>query len=324
MKRRPFLLAAGAALGAATLLARAQPAQKVYRIGVLSDDATPRFEAFRRGLRELGYVEGHNVVIEARFNKGKGEEVLPAFAAELVRLRVDVILATSSIYVQPAKQATRTIPIVFAVHNDPVGTGDVASLARPGGNITGLTQMASDLIAKQLEMLKEIVPRLTRVGVLWNPRTPSHRPALEQIPAAARVLHLTLDLLEATDATGIDRAFAAAAERGMQAMLVVLSVLTANESERLVTLAAKHRLPTLCPFRPFVEAGGLLAYGPDLEDLYRRAAAYVDRILKGAKPSELPVQQPTKFEMFVNRKTATALGLRLPQSVLLRADRVIE
>ncbi|MBI2754161.1 MAG: ABC transporter substrate-binding protein [Betaproteobacteria bacterium] len=320
MNRRQVLLG----VLAVPFAAGVQTAGKVYRIGVLSDYSdTPRFQVFRQSLRDLGYVEGRNLVIEGRFNKGN-VELLPAFAAELVKMNVDVIFASSSTYVRPARLATRTIPIVFAVHNDPVGTGDVASLARPGGNITGLTQMASDLSGKQLELLRDVVPRLAQVAVVWNPTTPSHKPALEQVDVAARALGLKLTKLEAADGIGLDRAFAAAARERIEAVFVLLSPLTAQESGRVVSLAAKFRLPTMCPFRPFVEQGGLLAYGPDLQDLYRRAAHYVDKILKGAKPSDLPVEQPTKFELVVNLKAARALGLTIPQTVLLRANAVIE
>jgi putative ABC transport system substrate-binding protein len=303
--------------------AGAQTPGKVYRVGVLSIDATTNFESFRQGLRDLGYVEGRNLLIEARFTKGNLSG-LPALAADLVKLKPDVIFASSSTYVQAARRATRTIPIVFAVHNDPVGTGDVSSLARPGGNITGLTQMASELSAKQLELLKEIVPRLARVAVVWNPTTPSHGPALEQVDVAARVLGVQLTKFKAEDGSGLDQAFAAAARERVQAIFVLLSPLVAQESGRLASLAAKHRLPTFCAYRPFVEAGGLVAYGPDLHDLYRRAAGYVDRILKGAKPADLPVEQPTKFELAINLKAARSLGLTIPRAVLVRADRVIE
>lgn len=305
------------------LAAAAQPAGKAHKVGVLSDWASPRYEAFRQGLRDLGYVEGRNLVVEARFSKGDAE-ALPGLADELVRLRPDVILATSSTYVRPVKLATRSIPIVFAVHNDPIGTGDVASLARPGGNITGLTQVASELSAKQLQLLREIVPKLSRVAIVWNPATPSHAPALKQIDAAAATLGLSVVKLEASSAKELDHAFAAASRERVGAVLIVLSPFISHNAEQLAATAAKHRLPTLCPFVPFVEAGGLVTYGPDLTDLYRRSASYVDKILKGAKPADLPVEQPTKFELVVNRKTAATLGLSIPREVLLRADRVIQ
>ena len=312
-----FFLLAGA------LDAEAQPSGKVYRIGVLAYDEAAGIQAFRQALSDLGYAEGRNLVIEARYGKGNAE-VLPVLAADLVRLKVDVILATSSTYVRVAKQATSIIPIVFAIHNDPVGTGDVASLAHPGGNITGTTQMATDLSTKQLDLLRETVPGLTRVGVVWNPRTPSHGPALKEIDAAARTLRMQLTRLAAVQESELDRAFATAARDRIEAVFVLTSPMTARHSGRVVGLAMKHRLPTMYATRSFVEAGGLLAYGADPLDLHRRAAGYVDRILKGAKPANLPVEQPTKFELVVNLKTAKTLGLTIPPSVLLRADQVLE
>src|SRR5438552_3460742 len=312
-----FFLLAGA------LDAEAQPSGKVYRIGVLAYDEAAGIQAFRQALSDLGYAEGRNLVIEARYDKGNAE-VLPVLAADLVRLKVDVILATSSTYVRVAKQATSIIPIVFAIHNDPVGTGDVASLAHPGGNITGTTQMATDLSTKQLDLLRETVPGLTRVGVVWNPRTPSHGPALKEIEAAARTLRMQLTRLAAVQESELDRAFATAARDRIEAVFVLTSPMTARHSGRVVGLAMKHRLPTMYATRSFVEAGGLLAYGADPLDLHRRAAGYVDRILKGAKPANLPVEQPTKFELVVNLKTAKTLGLTIPPSVLLRADQVLD
>jgi len=312
-----FFLLAGA------LDAEAQPSGKVYRIGVLAYDEAAGIQAFRQALSDLGYAEGRNLVIEARYDKGNAE-VLPVLAADLVRLKVDVILATSSTYVRVAKQAPSIIPILFAIHNDPVGTGDVASLAHPGGNITGTTQMATDLSTKQLDLLRETVPGLTRVGVVWNPRTPSHGPALKEIDAAARTLRMQLTRLAAVQESELDRAFATAARDRIEAVFVLTSPMTARHSGRVVGLAMKHRLPTMYATRSFVEAGGLLAYGADPLDLHRRAAGYVDRILKGAKPANLPVEQPTKFELVVNLKTAKTLGLTIPPSVLLRADQVLE
>ena len=308
---------------ASALVVEAQLSGKVYRIGVLAHDDAAGVQTFRQALRDLGYTEGRNLVIEARYDKGNAE-ALPALAAELVKLKVDAILAASSTYVRAAKQATTTIPIVFAVHNDPVGTGDVASLAHPGGNITGTTQMATDLSAKQLGLLKETVPGISRVGVLWNPTTPSHGPALKEIESAARTLGVQLTRLAAAHESELDRAFAAAARDRIEALFVLTSPMIAQHSGRVVSQAMKHRLPTMYAARSFAEAGGLLAYGPDQLDLYRRAAGYVDRILKGAKPANLPVEQPTKFELVVNLKTAKTLGLTIPPSVLLRADQVLE
>jgi putative ABC transport system substrate-binding protein len=308
---------------AAALVAEAQPSGKVYRIGVLASGDTAGVQTFRQALRDLGYIEGRNLVIEAGYDKGNAE-ALPALAAELVRFKVDVILAASSTYVRAAKQATTTTPIVFAVHNDPVGTGDVASLAHPGGNITGTTQMATDLSAKQLDLLRETVLGISRVGVLWNPTTPSHGPALKQIEAAARTLGVQLTRLAAAHESELDRVFATAARDRIEAVFVLNSPMTARHRERVVGLAMKHRLPTMYAARTFVEVGGLLAYDADQLDLYRRAANYVDRILKGAKPANLPIEQPTKFELVVNLKTAKALGLSVPPSLLAQATEVIE
>jgi putative ABC transport system substrate-binding protein len=322
--RRQFLARAGAAvLGTVSFAARGQTAAKLYKVGVLMSEAPTSFLSFRQGLRDLGYVEGRNLLIEARFDKGNAE-ALPGFAAELVKLNVDVILASSSTYVRAVKQASRSIPIVFAVHNDPIGTGDVQSLARPGGRITGLTQMASDLSAKQLELFKEVVPRLTRVAIVSNPATPSNKPVMEQVQTAARTLRLQFIKLAAEDLSGLEQAFAVAIRERSDAVFIVLSPMTGRHAAKVADLAAKYRIPTFCGYQPFVDAGGLLAYSPDYHDLFRRAASYVDRILKGANPAELPVEQPTKFELGVNLKTARSLGLTIPRSVLLRADRVIE
>ena len=315
--------AAALALFLLALPAAAQPMQKVYRVGILASEASAGVQSFRQALRDHGYIEGRNLIVEARYDKGSPER-LPALAAELARLKVDVLFASSSTYVRAAKQATGTIPIVFAVHNDPVGTGDVASLAHPGGNITGTTQMATDLSAKQLELLRETVPGVTRVAVLWNPTTPSHGPALKEIESAARALGVRLLKLGAANGNELDRALANAAQEGVGAVLVLASPMAVQQRGRLVSLAAKHRLPTMYAFRLFVEAGGLLAYGPDLLELNRRAASYVDKILKGARPADLPVEQPTKFELVVNLKTARELGLTIPRPILLRADQVIE
>jgi putative ABC transport system substrate-binding protein len=322
--RRLFLASAGAAvLGGVPFAARAQTTAKLYKVGVLMSDSHSYFQSFRQGLRDLGYVEGRNLVIEARFDKGNAE-ALPAFAADLVRLKMDVILASSSTYVRAARQATGTTPIVFAVHNDPVGTGDVQSLSRPGGRITGLTQMASDLTAKQLELLKEVVPRLARAAIVSNPTTPSHRPVLEEVETAARALRLQLVRLAAKDLGSLDQAFAAAKRERTDAMFILLSPMTAQNAAQVADLAAKHRTPTFLGYRPFVDAGGLLAYSPDYHDLFRRAASHIDKILRGANPADLPVEQPTKFDLAVNLKTARALGLTIPRSVMLRADTVIQ
>jgi len=303
--------------------ADAQPTAKVYRIGILAGADSPQIQIFRDSLRDLGYVEGRNLIFEARYDEGNPNR-LPALVAELVRRKVDVILASSSTYVRVAKQTTSTIPIVFAVHNDPVGTGDVASLAHPGGNITGAAQLATELSAKQLELLKEAVRGLVRVAVVWNPNTPSHAPALRQTEAAARTLGLQISKLEARSGSELDRAFATATREHAGAVLVLTSPMSVIERGRLASLAARHRLPAMYTARAFVDAGCLMSYGPNGADQYRRAAVYVDKILKGAKPADLPVEQATKFELLINLKTAKTLGLTIPPSLLARADEIIQ
>jgi putative ABC transport system substrate-binding protein len=324
MERRTFLGVITGGLLAAPLVAETEQARRVYVVGILASGATnPFLQSFRQGLHDLGYVEGQNLVVEARYHAGNPDR-LPALAAELVGLKVDVILALSSTEVRAAKQATRTIPIVFAVHNDPVGTGDVVSLAHPGGNITGTTQMATELSAKQLELLHETVPGITRVAVVWNPTTPSHGPALKQTEAAVRRLGMQLSKIEARSGSELDGAYTTAAREHAGAVLLLASPMAVEEHDRVASVAAKHRLATMYGSRLFVDAGGLISYGPDLSDLARRAAVYVDKILKGAKPGELPVEQAVKFELVINLKTAKTLGLTIPPSLLQRADQVIE
>jgi putative ABC transport system substrate-binding protein len=323
ISRRGFIGTLAGGILATPLTAEAQPARRVYKVGILAAEATPAIQSFRQGLHDLGYVEGQNLVIEARYHAGNSDR-LPALAAELVELKVDVILAEGSTEVRAAKQATRTIPIVFAVHSDPVGTGDVASLAHPGGNITGTAQMATELSAKQLELLREMVPGITRVAVVWNPTTPSHGPALRQTEAAARAMGMQLSKIEARNGSELDGAFATATRGHARALLLLVSAMAVVERARLVSVASKHRLPTMYGSRLFVDAGGLISYSPDVRDLSRRAAIFVDKILKGAKPADLPVEQPTKFELVINLKTARALGLTIPQSLLGRADEVIQ
>jgi putative ABC transport system substrate-binding protein len=280
-------------------------------------------EAFRQGLRALGWIEGQNIVIEYRWAEGRFDR-LPGLIAELIRLKVDLIVAPTSIYTGAAKQATSTIPIVFVSHADPIGSGHVASLARPGGNATGLTIIMSETMVKSLELLKATIPGLARVAVIWDPATPSHAPGLKAVEAVARTLDLQLQTLAVRSATEFDGAFSAIVHEHAGAVLVLSTPLYMGESKRLADLALTNKLPTMFGPREHVEAGGLLSYGPDRADLYRRAAAYVDKILKGANPAELPVQQATKFELVLNLKTAKALGLTIPQSVILRADEVIQ
>jgi ABC-type uncharacterized transport system substrate-binding protein len=314
----------------APVAAEAQPVGNIPRIGYLVGNpatASPRLaEAFREGLRELGRVEGKNIVIEYRFAEGKFE-LLPALAADLVRQKVDVLVGDSTPSSVAARDTTRTIPIVFAASADAVGSGLVASLARPGGNVTGLSFLGPETVAKCLQLLKEAVPGITRAAVLshtGNPSEATRKIILKETEAAARALAMRLQFLEVRGPDEFERAFSEMARARVGGLVVVTSAMFLSERRRLVELAAKNRLPAVYPWREPVDAGGLLAYGPNLPDLYRRAAGYVDRILKGAKPADMPVEQPTKFELVINLKTAKALGLTLPPSVLARADEVIE
>jgi len=325
---RRRLLALPAALLAAPLAAAAQPARKVHRIGYIAGTAAPAaahlVEAFRQGLRDLGYVEGENIVIEYRWAEGRYER-LPALAAELVRLKVDVIFAVITVAALAAKSATRTIPIVTAAASDPVEQGLVASLARPGGNVTGLTSTVGPEIAgKRLELLKEAVPMVSRVAVLWNPDSPPAAPHLRETEIAARSLRMQLQILEVRSPQELESAFAAMTSAHAGALVVLPDAMFFAHRTRIAELAAKHRLPVMHGLREHVEAGDLIAYSVSLRDLWRRAAVFVDKILKGANPADLPVEQPTKFELVINMKTAKALGLTIPPSVLGRADQVIE
>ncbi len=311
----------------APLAAEAQQLAKAPRIGFLGgaspSAAAHLLDAFRQGLRELGYVEGQNIVIEYRWAEGRQERLL-GLAAELVGLKVDVIVAPITTAALAAKNATTTIPIVMMVVNEPVRVGLVASLARPGGNITGLAAISDELWPKQLELLKETVPMVSRVAVLWNPANPSHGPALKGIVVAARSLGKQPQLHEARGPDEFDSAFAAMTRARAGALLVVADTLFFLHRTRIADLAMKARLPAIYGLREHVEVGGLMAYAADYADLYRRGATYVDKILKGARPAGLPVEQPTKFELVINLKTAKALGLAIPRSVLLRANRVTE
>jgi putative ABC transport system substrate-binding protein len=320
----------GLSLFVAPLAAEAQQAGKVARVGLLALNlaAAPHLpEAFRQGLRDLGYVEGRNVVIEYRDAEGKAER-LPALAAELVALKVDVILAAGTPQALAAQHATKTIPIVFASGaSDPVTSGLVTSLARPGGNVTGLTGLGPELVGKVLELLTQAVPGVSRVAALWQPGTLGERTEKDMLKGAedtGRALGVRLQFVEARGPDDFDRAFSDMTRARAGALAVLGSAMFFNERRRLVDLAAKHRLPAVYTVKEYVDAGGLMAYGPNLADLFRRAATYVDKILKGAKPADLPVEQPTKFELVINLKTAKALGLTIPQTLLLRADRVIE
>ena len=328
ISRRAFLGSVAGGLLTAPVGAEAQQAGKVYRVGVLtnkaSDPAEARlWQALRSGLRERGWIEGRNILFEFRATEGNTAR-LPELAADLVRLKVDLIVARASIYVQPAKAATSSIPIVFLTHADPVGTGHVASLARPGGNITGLAVLMTDLAPKGLELLISAVPVAQRIAVLWNPDTPSHTPALKALEEAGRMLRVQLQAVGARSAAELESAFAAMARARAQAVLVLGAAIFLAERQRVAELAIKHRLLTMSMLKDVVDAGGLMSYSPNYDDLYRRGAIYVDKILKGAKPAALPVEQATKFELVINLKTAKAIGLTIPQSVLARADQIIE
>ena len=298
----------------------------MYRIGYLlgtTREQEPALEAFLEGMRTLGYVEGQNLVMEYRAAEGQYDR-LPALAAELVRLPVDVLLAAITPAALAARDATTTIPIVMAGVGDPVGSGLVAGLARPGGNVTGLTSLQSELIGKELEFLKAVLPTVSRVAVLWNPANQAAVLAVPGAEAAAQRLGVQLHLVEARGPDAFDRAFAAMTQAHAGALLVLGDRVFVEHRRRLAELAAMSHLPTMHNIRPFVEAGGLMAYGPSPSDIRRRAAVYVDKILKGTKPADLPVEQPTKFELAINLKTAQALGITVPPALLMLADEVIQ
>jgi len=327
MNRRRLLQTASVSLLAIPLTAGAQPPTKVARVGYLSDE--PRslggrsFEPIAQGLRDLGYQEARNIVFEQRYAEDKAE-ALPGLAAELVRLKVDVLVAVGTSATRAAKDATATVPIVFTRIADPVGLGLVTSLARPGGNVTGVSVLTRDLAAKWLELLTETMPGIKRVGVVADPTFPPAALQRREIERAARVLNLELQSVEVRTVEAFEAAVRALAHQRAQALVVVPAVLYAEQTHRLAALAVKHRLPTVWYRREQVEAGGLMSYGTNFPDMYRRAATYVDKILKGAKPADLPVELPTTFELVINLKTAKALALTIPPTVLLRADHVIE
>ncbi len=328
MDRRTFLFVFSLGALSAPLAADAQPTGKVYRIGYLgmgSATVSPPFvEAFREGLRELGLVEGQNIVIDYRFAEGRFDR-LPELAAELVLLRVDVIMAGPTPPAMAAKNATGTIPIVMAGVGDPVEQGLIASLARPGGNITGVSfSVGMDIFGKDLELLREAVPKARRVAILSNPANPSHALAITNVKAAAGSFGVQLQLLEAREPNEFDGAFAAMAKERVDALLVLPDGMFLLHRARLTDLAKKNRVPSMHGVREYVDAGGLMSYGPSTVTAWRRAAFFVDKIIKGAKPADLPVEQPTKFELVINLKTAKTLGLDMPASLLARADEVIE
>jgi putative ABC transport system substrate-binding protein len=331
MDRRRFLLTSMAGAVAAPLAVEAQQASGPPRIGYMAinlkggDPSAPH--ALLQGLRDLGYVEGKNLVIEYRDAEGKPDR-FPRLAAELAALKVSVIVAGGgTLGAMAAKQATSTIPIVFGAAGDPVSEGLVTSLARPGGNVTGLAVNSPELASKSLELLKQAVPGLTQVALLLKPDSGPPAVTQERIKtwdAAARALGMRLQVVEARGPENFDRGFSDMARARASALTVVSTPVFDAEPRRLVELAARHRLPAVYTFKAYVEAGGLMSYGPDISDLFRRAAVYVDKILKGARPGELPVEQPTKFELVINLKTAKALGLTIPPSLLARADQVID
>ena len=306
--------------------AQAQQPGRIPRIGFLlpySPGPDARVEAFRQGLREFGYVEGQNVAIEYRWADGRFEQ-LPALAEDLVRLKVDVIVAAVTQASLAAKRATGAIPIVMVAVSDPVGSGLVASLARPGANITGTSSMTAEVVGKQLELLKQTVPKISRVAALWNPANPIFQAIQrKETEAAARTLGVQLRILEARGPDEIESAFATMARERTRALLVLGDPVFRSHRKRIADLAANGRLPAVSGTREFVDAGGLMAYGPSFTDMNRRAAYYVDRILKGTKPADLPVEQPTKFELIINLKAAKQIGLTIPPNVLARADKVI-
>jgi putative ABC transport system substrate-binding protein len=326
MTRKITVLTLCAMLLALCSSAQAQQPTKVSRIGYLIATSPSviavRIEAFRQGLRALGYIEGKNIVIDYRYAEGKLDH-LPALAAELVRLKVDVIVTAGPTDTKTAKEATRTIPIVMTWDYDPVASGFVISLARPGGNITGLSMLAPELSGKQLELLKETVPKVSRVAVLSPSNQPGYAQVLREMDLAAGALKMKLQYLDVLSLKDIESAFQAADKGRAGAVLVLQSPVTGSHRKQLAYLAVRSRLPTIYPRSDFVEDGGLMSYGASFVDLSRRAATYVDKILKGAKPSDLPVEQPKKFEFVVNLKAAKQIGLTIPPNVLARADRVI-
>lgn len=326
-RRRLVIALSAGALGAPfPVLAQQQPA-KVARIGYLgpgsASSVTARTEAFRQGLRDLGRIEGKNIVIEYRWADGKAER-LPALAAELVSLKPDVIFTFSPPGTLAVKNATTAIPIVFSGVGDPVGLGVVASLARPGGNVTGLTNFVIDASRKRLELLRESVPKISSAAVLWNSMNQGNTPALKETGAAAKFLQIKLLTLDVRNPEDIEGALQAVTDGRAQALIPLPDPLTLSHAKRIIDFAAKNRLPAIYGDSQFVDAGGLMSYAPDYRAMFRRAATFVDKILKGAKPADLPVEEPTRMEMVVNLKAAKTIGIKIPQSLLVRADRVIE
>jgi putative ABC transport system substrate-binding protein len=302
--------------------AETQQAGKVYRVGVFSNPSSGgRLETFRQGMRELGYVEGQNLAIEQRFSEGR-EEVDQAAIAELVQRKVDVLVTSGTAPTRAAKSVTSTIPVVMTFVSDPVGQGFVNSLGRPGRNITGLATLGPEVSTKWLELLKEMVPKVSRVGVLFNPTVQAHRLLVTEMEGAAHASGVALHLVEALPTSDVEVPLATLQKQSLNALIVLLGSATTNQ-KRILEFAAVQRLPAVYWWREYVDAGGLMYYGPSVDEMYRRAASYVDKILKGAKPADLPVEQPMKFELILNLKTAKALGLAIPPTLLFQADEVI-
>jgi len=327
MNRRAFVTGLAAVL-AAPLAIDAQQPLRVPRIGYLefgtAAPGTSFLEAFRQGLRDIGWIEGQNIALAVRYAEGKRDQ-LPELAAELVRRKVDLIFASTTPAALAAKHATTTIPIVIGLVADPVGSGVVASLARPGGNITGWThEPGMEIHGKRLELIKEAVPGATRIGALWNPANPIHGPVVKELEAAAQKLKVQLHPVPVQDPKELESAFAELTRQRAGALTVIPDGMFLAQADRIIAFALRSRLPAIFGFTDHVAAGGLMAQGANLPEMFRRGASYVDRILRGAKPGDLPVEQPTKFELVINLKTAKALGLTIPPSLLLRADQVIE
>jgi putative tryptophan/tyrosine transport system substrate-binding protein len=328
VRRRDFIALLVGVVVARPRAVRAQQSARIPRIGYLGLGPASAvaslgvLEALRVGLSEVGYVEGSNVIVEFRWADSPDE--LPRFAAELVTMNVDVIFANSSTYVEAARHATSRIPIVFAAHADPVGLGHVASLSRPGGNITGVSMLMTELSVKQLELLNEAIPHARRIGVLWNPTTPSHPVALEAVKAAGGKLGVQLVIVAVQTIDDFASAFSQMKRERVDGFVVISSPLTSTRREQLAQFALEHRLPGAFPFKAQAQAGGLMSYGADIKDLFRRAGNYIGKILRGANPADLPVEQASKYELVINLKTAKALGFTVPPSLLVRADEVIE
>jgi len=329
VSRRRLLIALGANAFSAPFASFAQQPTKIWRVGFLSSRTRPTsfqsdvFGAFLDGMSEIGYFEGKNLKVEWRFADGDNSK-LPELANDLVRSKVDIILASGTPAANAAKNATTLIPIVMASINDPVGLGLVKSLPRPGGNVTGLANMSADLVPKQLEMLRRISPNLTRAGFLTNPGNPSHATSEEQVRSASKKIGVNVSSYKAANPREIESAFASMAGQKVQGVIVAADQYFRERRVQLAELALKHRLLSVVPNAEYVEAGGLMSYGSNVLSIYRRAATFVDKILKGSRPSDLPVEQPTKLELIINGKTAKALGLKIPESLLISADKVIE